>query len=150
MSELLSEITSGGHPRTGDLYKAFAAKKSLRLKGLCGSANAMALASIIPKIPSWHLIILPDGESAAYFYNDLEKASGKKDLLFYPSAWKRSRTRMQIDEGNLILRTGVLEKLTKEKVNLVHNLFLNFRSALTRFVEFMFDFSSFYYEGNGA
>ncbi|MDD4032039.1 MAG: transcription-repair coupling factor [Bacteroidales bacterium] len=115
MSELLSEITSGGHPRTGDLYKAFAAKKSLRLKGLCGSANAMALASIIPKIPSWHLIILPDGESAAYFYNDLEKASGKKDLLFYPSAWKRSRTRMQIDEGNLILRTGVLEKLTKEK-----------------------------------
>ncbi len=47
--------------------------KHIKINGLIGSAQAIALASIFDERgKQQHLVVLPDKEQAAYFYNDLE------------------------------------------------------------------------------
>ncbi len=58
------------------------------------------------------LFILSDADEAGYFYHDLTQMLGTKQVLFFPSSYKRRVKYGQKDAGNEILRTEVLAKLS--------------------------------------
>jgi transcription-repair coupling factor (superfamily II helicase) len=79
--------------------------------GLCGSSKSILAAASIPQIGGVHLIVLPEKEEAAYFYNDLVNLLDEEHVLYFPSSFKRSVHFNQIDSGNVILRTQVTKTL---------------------------------------
>ncbi|MEJ2594760.1 MAG: hypothetical protein P8100_06455 [bacterium] len=55
----------------------------VQLEGLMGSAAALTLASLFSRTgKQQHLVILPEKEKAAYFYNDLENLFEESDTEF--------------------------------------------------------------------
>lgn len=93
----------------------------LHLRGLVASSKAFVAVSVFSKLPAVHFFILPDKESAAYFYNDLENILDEKDLdsekkmvLFFPSSFKRGIDSGLKDNQGLLARTEVLNRLNRK------------------------------------
>ena len=86
-----------------------------RLKGLTGSSKTVFSSLIIERYKSLHLFILPEKEEAAYYFSDLGNLSDDKNVLFYPSTYKRSVQYRQVDSGNIILRNEVLNMIGNYK-----------------------------------
>ncbi|HOY37798.1 MAG TPA: transcription-repair coupling factor [Bacteroidales bacterium] len=84
----------------------------ISLCGLAGSASAYCLAALFKKTGSRICIILDDKEKAAYFYDDMVLLSGKDNVLFYPSSYKRSLEYEKTDSTNIVLKTEALERLS--------------------------------------
>ncbi len=92
--------------------------EGIKLKGIIGSSKAFVSAAVFTTVPGLHLHILTDKESAAYFYNDLEQIledrnleTGKKQILFFPSSFKKSFDSGQKDNLGLLSRTEILNRL---------------------------------------
>ena len=74
-----------------------------------------------------HLIVCADKEDAAYFYNDLESLLGergmdysKKQVLFYPTSYKRPYEPEKPDNSYILSRTEVLQRVsTSERKTLI-------------------------------
>ena len=93
-------------------------KTHIHLKGLIGSARTFIASAVSELNAGLHLHILPDKESAAYFYNDLEQIfdersenSETKKILFFPSSFKQKPHATQNDNLGLLSRTEVLNRL---------------------------------------
>lgn len=93
----------------------------LHLRGLVASSKSFVAVSVFSKCPAVHFFILPDKESAAYFYNDLENILDEKDLdtekkkvLFFPSSFKRGIDSGLKDNQGLLARTEVLNRLNRK------------------------------------
>jgi transcription-repair coupling factor (superfamily II helicase) len=100
------------HPSCDKLLQLISGDASkTHCPGLAGSSRSLVAASVIPHLSGIHLIILPEKEGAAYVYNDLVNLLGSDSVLFFPSSYKRSIQYNQIDNGNVILRTNVVNKL---------------------------------------
>lgn len=91
------------------------------LKGMSGSSVSLFAAKLLKKIKLPQLFILKDRESAAYFFNDLNKLLDPKSLYFLPSSFKRSLLLQKPDSGNILLRTEIQNILasTKRRICLV-------------------------------
>jgi transcription-repair coupling factor (superfamily II helicase) len=87
----------------------------VKLEGLTGSSGAMVLAHVFTKSQTTHVIILPEKEDAAYFYNDLVSLLGDESIYFFPSTYKRSVQYEQTEPANIVLRTEVLNHLASGK-----------------------------------
>ncbi|MCF6367088.1 MAG: transcription-repair coupling factor [Bacteroidales bacterium] len=88
--------------------------QNIHLKGLVGSSSGMFASEIIKLQKKSYLFILSDKEKAAYFQNDLKELLPGKDILFFPSSYKRSvikSTSAKFDDGSVIMRTEVLNNL---------------------------------------
>ena len=83
----------------------------IQIKGLSGSAKSLISAAVIKATRKNHLFILGDKDDAAYFYNDLVNMTDAESILFFPSSYKRSVQYYQPDNGNIILRTRVLNNI---------------------------------------
>lgn len=83
----------------------------LLLKELTGSSGAIVLASVFDATPVPHLAILPDKESAAYFYNDLKQLLGER-VYFFPSSYKKGIPGGARDNQGLLSRTEILNLLS--------------------------------------
>ena len=79
------------------------------IDGLAGSSAAMLFAGL-PKRACPYLIIVNDLDEAGYMYNDLCQMVGDKQVLIFPSGYKRDIKYGQIDAPNEILRTEVLNR----------------------------------------
>lgn len=103
-----------GHPLYNSLLQEIKSGSAggFRLEGLTGSSASLFTACAITDIKKLHLIIIPDKDDAAYFYNDLVSATGEDLVLFFPSTFRRSARYTQTDPANIVLRTGVLNHLT--------------------------------------
>jgi transcription-repair coupling factor (superfamily II helicase) len=55
---------------------------------------------------------MQDAEEAGYFYHDLCQVMGDKQVLFFPSSYKRAIKYGQKDPASEILRTEVLSQAT--------------------------------------
>ncbi len=93
-------------------------QKHICLNGLIGSSKALVSASVFTNLPSLNFAVLPDNESAAYFYNDLENIFNeaslnyqKKKILFFPTSYKRTYDGENIDSTNVLSRTEVLNRI---------------------------------------
>jgi len=118
-----------GHPLVTRLFDVL--KKDaqiIHLKGLNGSSTALVAASLFEQ-PGNHqfLIVIPDKEQAAYFYNDVENFFGeantdynKKKVLFYPTSYKRPYEPENPDRTYQLSRTEVLKRyLTGDRKTIV-------------------------------
>ena len=99
----------------------------LKLKGLTGSAVPVVTASVFTNSGPLHLIVLPEKEEAAYFFNDLENLLEeqetpfhKKRVLFFPTTYRRPYEIEKTDNTNVLSRTEVMKRLsTREGGTLV-------------------------------
>ena len=98
---------------------------------LCSSLTASAKAFVVEEtfrqMGGQHLIVCADKEDAAYFYNDLESLLGergmdysKKQVLFYPTSYKRPYEPEKADNTYILSRTEVLQRVsTSERKTLI-------------------------------
>ncbi|MGI6718028.1 MAG: transcription-repair coupling factor [Bacteroidales bacterium] len=107
-------------------FDAFLQSESFRLKlsGLAGSAFSVYVATYFHANKDQNVVVLPDKEAAAYFYNDLENLLGevdvdleRKSVLFFPNSYKSINNLMEADRLNLMSRAEVLERIS----NGLHN-----------------------------
>lgn len=103
------------HKNLAAIAKLLNTSKNIHIKGLLGSAGAMFAANIFEQTKKTFLYILDDAESAGYFYHDLTQILGSKNILYYPSAYKRAIKFGQTDSSNEILRTEVFSKLQENE-----------------------------------
>ena len=96
----------------------FRPQTCIHFKALSSSSSALAASALIKSQTNSHVFVLPDSDSAAYFHNDLANILGDDSVYFFPSSYKRMTNRVQPSEGNIIMRTRVLEALA-EKRNII-------------------------------
>ncbi len=89
------------------------------ISGLTGSAKAFHVRDTFQKEGGQHLVVCSDKETAAYFYNDLESLLGERDLdygkkqiLFYPTSYKRPYEPERPDNTYILSRTEVLQRVS--------------------------------------
>ena len=85
------------------------------LAGLAGSSKSIVVAKVFRKTQFTHVVIVPEKEDAAYFYNDLVSLTGEDSVFFFPSTYKRSVQYEQTEPANIVLRTEVLNHLASGK-----------------------------------
>ena len=88
---------------------------NIRIEGLSGSSMAMVLSLVFHKTQTTHVVVIPEKEDAAYFYNDLVSLVGEDSVFFFPSTYKRSVQYEQVEPANIVLRTEVLNHLASGK-----------------------------------
>ncbi len=88
--------------------------KTIFLEGLLGSSSSMFFGCLAPRAQAPLLFILQDAEEAGYFYHDLTQLLGNRDVLFFPSSYRRSIKYAQRDAASEILRTEVLARLSAD------------------------------------
>ena len=113
------------HPKVRALAKTLGEKssKTILLEGLVGSAAPMAFAALGQRREErgerrengFFLVILNDAEEAGYFYHDLVQMLGDKQVLFFPSSYRRAVKYAQRDAANEILRTEVLTYFSRNE-----------------------------------
>ena len=86
--------------------------KTIFLEGLLGSSASMLFGSLSKKCKTPLLFILQDAVEAGYFYHDLTQLMGDRDVLFFPSSYRRAIKYAQRDAASEILRTEVLARLS--------------------------------------
>ncbi|MDR1864817.1 MAG: transcription-repair coupling factor [Bacteroidales bacterium] len=109
----LSEVYAG-HTLIPQLKQSLLPAAHVHLKGLACSSPALVAATVIRQMRNHHVFIFPDAETAAYFHNDLVNVLGEAGVYFFPSSYKRMAAQLQPHEGNIILRTRLLEALFSE------------------------------------
>jgi transcription-repair coupling factor (superfamily II helicase) len=82
------------------------------IHGLTGSSRTVVMAGALSQQPTTHVVLLPEKEDAAYFYNDLTSLLGDENIFFFPGTYKRSVMYDQTEPANIILRAEVLNFLT--------------------------------------
>ena len=98
--------------RVDQLAKALNVRKNSRihLKGLVGSSDGL-IAIAFYLLQQRHMVfVMPDREEAAYFLSDLENLLNK-ELLFFPSSFRKSFDFTLVDSGNVLQRAEVLNEL---------------------------------------
>ena len=94
---------------------------------LAASSKAFVVEETFRQMGGQHLIVCADKEDAAYFYNDLESLLGergmdysKKQVLFYPTSYKRPYEPEKADNTYILSRTEVLQRVsTSERKTLI-------------------------------
>lgn len=82
-------------------------------KGLNGSALAFTWRALFTKVETPILLLFQDKEEAAYIFNDLEQILSPKDVLFYPSSYRRPYQIEETDNANVLLRAEVLNRIAQ-------------------------------------
>ena len=102
-------------PQVAALAKAVGNVRERRifLEGLLASSGPLVFSSLAEKTTATILFILQDAEEAGYFYHDLTQLMGDRQVLFFPSSYRRSVKYAQRDPANEILRTETLTALSQ-------------------------------------
>ncbi|MDR1668227.1 MAG: transcription-repair coupling factor [Bacteroidales bacterium] len=110
LSGYLSKMYAA-HALVSELQTALRPGAGIHLRGLSCSSPALVAAALIQKTANNHVFIFSDAETAAYFHNDLSNILENDTVFFFPSSYKRMTSPLQVNEGNMILRTKLLEAL---------------------------------------
>ena len=128
-------------PQVGALAETLGKKsvKHVFLEGLMCSSAPMVFASLSQTLAkrakltaatpysqkaNCMLFMLQDAEEAGYFYHDLVHLLDDKQVLFFPSSYRRAVKYGQRDAASEILRTEVLAKLSANSQELGANSLL--------------------------
>lgn len=96
------------------LVEYTASLHQIQVKGLLGSAASVMATALFSATDKGYLFILDNAEEAGYFYHDLTQIIGTKDVLYFPSAYKRAVKYGQTDSANEILRMEALSRLQQK------------------------------------
>jgi len=111
----------------GAIVKALRDGGHLLCSNLVASSKAFVVEETFRQMGGIHFIVCADKEDAAYFYNDLESLLGergmdysKKQVLFYPTSYKRPYEPEKPDNTYILSRTEVLQRVsTSERKTLI-------------------------------
>ena len=115
------------HAHIDAIVKALRDGGHLLCSNLAASSKAFVVEETFRQMGGQHLIVCADKEDAAYFYNDLESLLGergmdysKKQVLFYPTSYKRPYEPEKPDNSYILSRTEVLQRVsTSERKTLI-------------------------------
>ena len=101
-------------PQVGAVAETLRKKsvKTVFLEGLMCSSAPMLFGALRAKLKNTMLFVLQDADEAGYFYHDLTQLLGDKQVLFFPSSYRRAIKYAQKDAASEILRTEVLANLS--------------------------------------
>ncbi|UII28197.1 transcription-repair coupling factor [Fulvivirga maritima] len=85
--------------------------KCVQLKGLRGSLDAVLVAALYQINHQNHLIVLHDKEEAAYFHSDLQNLLTGKEVLFFPTSYKRPYQFEETENANVLMRAEILNRV---------------------------------------
>ena len=103
-----------GHPLVKDATKWIKSKsQNLQINGLQASGKGMMLGAIQKKSKAKMLVVMEDAETAAYLYNDINRAIPTGQCGLLPSSYKKSPKHGGLDLASEIMRTDAL--------NIIHN-----------------------------
>lgn len=88
-----------------------------QISNLVGSSLSFLISESFKKSDFPFLCIFDDKEEAAYYLNDLELLLGDKDVLFYPSSYRRPYQIEETDNANVLLRSEVLNRINSRRKN---------------------------------
>ncbi|MDJ1473102.1 transcription-repair coupling factor [Xanthocytophaga flava] len=84
----------------------------LQCKGIVGSLDAVLAVALYLRNPQTHLFILHEKEEAAYFLNDLQNLLPDKEILFFPTSYRKPYQFIETDNANILRRAEVLSQLS--------------------------------------
>ncbi len=117
MTRLLQAIADKykSHPEYNKILSLLKkeSKKRIHISGLSGSSKAMLFSNLLSELGNINFFIFNGREEAAYFFNDLLTCMDNRRILFFPSSYKGSIQYTQTDNGNIILRTNTLNRLSE-------------------------------------
>jgi transcription-repair coupling factor (superfamily II helicase) len=88
-------------------------QKSIQIKGLSGSLDAIIIASIFKIHPHDSILVLHDREEASYVQNDLQNLL-EREILLFPMSYKKPYEFDEIENANVLMRTEVLNRLANK------------------------------------
>ncbi|MEM6524363.1 MAG: transcription-repair coupling factor [Bacteroidota bacterium] len=86
-------------------------EKSVQIKNVSGSLDAILVASVYQTSHQNQLIVLHDKEEAAYFFNDLQNLLSGKEVLFFPTSYKRPYEFEETENANVLMRAEILNRV---------------------------------------
>ena len=104
-------------------------KQSIQLKGLTGSLDAIVASAIQFLNHQFQVFILHDKEEAAYFFNDLQNLHPGKEILFFPTSYKRPYQFEEIENANILMRSEILNRINQRSSS--GELIVTYPDALT-------------------
>ncbi len=103
--------------------------KSIQLKGLVGSLDAIAAATTFHINHQNHIFILHEKEEAAYFFNDLQNLVTGREVLFFPTSYKRAYQFDETENANILMRADILNRINHKSSQ--GELIVTYPEALT-------------------
>jgi transcription-repair coupling factor (superfamily II helicase) len=97
------------------ISKAIQGDSKIHIKGLIGSSLSFVMEALFQKSGNSFLLLCNEKEEAAYILNDLEQLIGDKDVLFYPSSYRRPYQIEELENANVLLRSEVLNRINSRK-----------------------------------
>ncbi|MDP3467115.1 MAG: transcription-repair coupling factor [Daejeonella sp.] len=85
-------------------------KGRVHLRGLVGSSDSVIALALHFLLHRHMVFVLPEREEAAYFLSDLENLL-EKEVLFFPSSFRKSFEFTLVDSNNVLQRAEVLNEL---------------------------------------
>ncbi|TGD58559.1 transcription-repair coupling factor [Flavobacterium humi] len=115
MSTEIIRNTYGRQAKVGTIAQAIHGDNKIHVKGLTGSSLSFVVDALFQKSEHSFLILCNEKEEAAYILNDLEQLTGNKDVLFYPSSYRRPYQIEETENANVLLRSEVLNRINSRK-----------------------------------
>ncbi|HEY8402867.1 MAG TPA: transcription-repair coupling factor, partial [Cytophagaceae bacterium] len=115
--ELLRIYEEDGLIRTISEKLQHSPTKNFQFKGLTGSLDAVLAGAIVNLYNKTHIFVLHDKEEAAYFLNDLQNLLSGKEILFFPTSYKRPYKFEEIENANVLSRAETLNRVSNKKEN---------------------------------
>ncbi len=122
--EILQELSPSAGAELRESVAALAPGRRIRTTGLAGSSLSLAVAPLMRQTAANHLFILPDRESSAFFYHDVEKLLDDssrplelKHVFYLPASSRRPYDTERPDTANVKLRSEIVNRLLDAGVN---------------------------------
>ncbi len=109
--EFISLYTTDGYIQTLVEHIKPNEKQHIQLRGLHGSLDAVIAAAIYQLSFQNYLFVMHDREEAAYFYNDLQNLIPAREVLLYPSSYKKPYDIEETDNANILFRAEILNRI---------------------------------------
>ncbi len=84
---------------------------NIQLKGLVGSLDAVVAAAVYQHNKQTCLFVMHDKEEAAYFHNDMQNLVGDKEVLLFPTSYKRPYQFDETENANILMRAEILNRI---------------------------------------
>ena len=86
-------------------------ERSVQIRSVSGSLDAILVASVYQTSHQNQLVVLHDKEEAAYFFNDLQNLLSGKEVLFFPTSYKRPYEFEETENANVLMRAEILNRV---------------------------------------
>lgn len=103
--------------------------RNVQLKGMVGSLDAVIASALYSINHQNHIFVMHEKEEAAYFHNDLQNLFGDKEILFFPSSYKRPYEFEEIENANILMRAEILNRINHKSSS--GELIVTYPEALT-------------------